>query len=367
MADTSAINELIASKKVIVLLGAGGVGKTTSSIALALLAAKAGRRVGLLSIDPAKRLATALGIRLGSELRPIAFKGYEDIEGTLEAAMLDQKAVFDEMVERFSSNPKTRKQIFEHSLYQAVSNRFGGALEYMALAKLQRMIDSERYDLIVLDTPPDAHALDFLARPNILAGFMEHKVIQWLIKPFYIAQKLGLQKLVSIGERLAGGIAEVTGVKAMQILAEFIMLMQDVIAGFHAMGEKLTKMLRSTSTGFVVVSTPRSASIRSAISMIDQLTYQEFPLDFLIINRCLPDKVAKCVENQEFDRKFYGDFTPALVALQRSQNIGQELETLLLSRASKMYGTRVGWLRLEEQDFDLHSLEGMFKLADALN
>ena len=195
------ILSLIHDHRFIVTLGSGGVGKTTTAVALAVLAAMEGKKVGLLSIDPAKRLADAMGIKLGSALSPIKIPG-SDMKGSLHGAMLDQKAVFDEMVDRWAPSKSIKEKIYENSIYKEVSANLGGPLEYMALAKLQAMSEDDSFDLIVLDTPPDTHALDFLERPNALSGFTEGGVMTWLIKPFYLAQKLGAGKLLRASGKL---------------------------------------------------------------------------------------------------------------------------------------------------------------------
>lgn len=281
----------LGSSKVVVVLGAGGVGKTTSSIAIALLAAQQGKRVGLISIDPAKRLAAALGISLDGELKPIKLMP-EFAKGRVDAAMLDQKAVFDSMVRRHSPSAKVADKILNNRLYQAASSNLGGALEYMALAKLQQMVDEGGYDTVVIDTPPDSHALDFLSRPNILASFFDNKVMSWLIKPFFLAQKFGLGRVMSAGEKMMGGLAAVTGVKALQMLSEFLLLMQEVLQGFNKSGERLTNILRDPATSFILVSAPRSAALRSAANIARELDERAFRLKFFIINRCMPVATA---------------------------------------------------------------------------
>jgi anion-transporting ArsA/GET3 family ATPase len=275
--------------RVEVLLGAGGVGKTTCSIGLAMAAAQQGQRVALLSIDPAKRVAAALGIPLSGELKKIALPGLD--KGSLSAAILDQKAVFDGMVARYAPTKDTYQQILGNRLYQAISARLGGSLEYMALAKLQELVEERAYDLIVLDTPPDTHALDFLARPNVLENFMENKVMSWLIKPFYLASRLGMGKLFSLGERLMGGIAKVTGMQSLHLIAEFLVLMQQVIAGFHRAGSAIKDTLAHPSTRFVFATTLTPAAGRATTNLARQLEKLGYKADQVIFNRCLPKKL----------------------------------------------------------------------------
>lgn len=278
-----------------VLIGAGGVGKTTCSIGVGIAAARKGKRVAVLSIDPAKRLAAALGIPLTGEFTRIDVGGEKS--GTLDAAILDQKAVFDHMVRRFAPNVETFQKILDNRLYQAISARLSGSLEYMALARLQELVEAELYEVIVLDTPPDTQALDFLNRPNILENFMENKVMSWLIKPFYVASKLGAGRLVSLGEKLMGGIAKVTGVQSLQIVAEFLVLMQQVVAGFHRAGGAIRETLQGENTRFLLVTRLQEASLRSARTFARELYRLGYEIDQVVFNRALPRNIAEAVAN----------------------------------------------------------------------
>jgi arsenite-transporting ATPase len=287
---------ILPARRVIVLLGAGGVGKTTTSIAVALAAAHQGRRVALLSIDPAKRLAAALGLTLGNQLKRIQMPaGLGSGGGSVDAAMLDHKAVFDDMVRKHAPNEQTAERILANSIYQAASTNLIGPLEYMALAKLQELSEDHRYDLVVLDTPPDTHALDFLARPNVLAGFFENKVMGWLIKPFVIAGRFGLGRLMTAGEKLMGGVAKVTGFAALHKFADFLILVQEVIEGFNRSGERVVQLLHRETTGFFLVTTPTKTSARSATNIAGELAKLGYGLDLVAVNRCLPEPVAAAV------------------------------------------------------------------------
>ena len=289
---------LFRDARTVITVGAGGVGKTTCSIAIALLGAYQGKRVGLLSIDPAKRLAQAMGLGFSSKLTevtlPSSFKG----RGSLHAVMLDQKVVFDEMVLRFSPSETVARKILDNKLYQVVSKNLGGPLEYMALAKLEKMVSGGEFDLVVLDTPPDTHAIDFMMRPNILSGFMENKVMTWLIKPFYLAQRFGVQKIFQAGERMMGGVATVLGIKALNVVAEFLVLMEDVISGFHRSGQAVVKIMRDPSTRFMLVTMPTPAAMRSTKHLAQQLSEQGFALDTLVVNQMLPASVTASLKTK---------------------------------------------------------------------
>lgn len=349
--------------KVIVALGSGGVGKTTTAAALAVLAAKQGKRVGLLSIDPAKRLADAMGIKLGSRLTQVNFDSKHQITGRLDAAMLDQKAVFDEMVTRWAKSEEIKEKIFSNSIYKEVSTNFGGPLEYMALAKLGSMWESQDYDLIILDTPPDVHALDFLERPNILSGFVEGGVMTWMVKPFYMAHKLGAGRLLKAGGKLMAGVSSVTGVKMLQMLSEFLILMEEVIRGFSVTGEAVSKILRNPSTSFILVAGPSKSSLRSAKSLIQELKSKRFPLGGLFVNRCFPSELSSSL-----DRCYSMSNTgPLLDTLSKKRAQSAEIVTALKEIVDHHFDQGSSTVKIEESQQLIQSIDSLLEFAGLLS
>jgi len=354
MTEPSSLRSILEHSRIVVLLGAGGVGKTTSSTVLAVAAARMGRRVALLSIDPAKRLADALGIKLGSEMRPVALP---DCKGELVAAMLDQKVIFDQMVERHAPSPSIARQIKDHPVYVAASTNLSGPLEYMALAKLKDLAEDSRYDLVILDTPPDSHALDFLGRPNVLGGFMGNKMMTLLIKPIPIANRLGLGKLMSAGEKLMGGIAKVTGVSALRSFAEFLILVQEVVQGFHQSGEAIVRLLRREDTSFCMVAVPTSASSRSSLSVAEELFKLGYSCDLVLLNRCLPADVRVALENMT-DISSGSEMEVLHRRLLAENHVRRRLADLAKGSAA--------FLTIPEQPFEIHSLSSLITMADSV-
>lgn len=347
----------IKDARVIVALGAGGVGKTSTAIAAAVLAARLGRRVALLSIDPAKRLAAALGMPLGNQLRRVALPN--GVSGSLDAAMLDQKAVFDQMVRRHAPSDQVAEKILAHPLYQACSTNLAGPLEYLALAKLQELAEDHRYDLIVLDTPPDTHALEFLARPNVLAAFVDNKVIGWLIKPFLVASKFGLSKVMGAGEKLMGGIAKVTGMQALRTFAEFFVLMQEVIAGFNAAGEKTLRLLHDAKTRFLVVTLPTLAAERGTKNLALELEKFGYPVGLLLFNRCLPGAVAAAAMALD-------PADPAGRVLKKRAQGEAEVQKSLVAKLRRRWPEALVGV-IEDQDQEIGTLAAVIRLAERLD
>jgi anion-transporting ArsA/GET3 family ATPase len=352
----SPVERMLRSQRVVIVIGGGGVGKTTSSVALAIHAARLGRRVALLSIDPAKRLAAALGIQLGHELRPVMFPESSGIKGVLHAAMLDQKAVFDSMVRKHAPSPHIADKILRDPLYVAASTNLSGPLEYMALARLQELAESPDWDLVVLDTPPDSHALDFLARPNVLSGFIENKVIGRLLKPIVLAGRIGLGGVAAVSEKLLGGVTSITGFGALRSFGEFILLMQEVIEGFHRSGERVLEILRRDSTSFVLVCVPHKAAARAAEALSRELRSMGYELEGAVFNRCLPRAVIQDLEKVSSEE---------LVILKaRAKSEDQVIDKLSHEIHARQDSERLWELRVDEQTEDIHSIAGILKFSE---
>lgn len=357
--------KLVERSRVIICLGSGGVGKTTSSVTLALLGAKMGKKVGLLSIDPAKRLADALGISLGSDLKKVDLRN-QGLPGEVHAAMLDQKAVFDEMVDRFSKTSEIRQRIYDNSIYKQVSTNLGGPLEYMALAKLQKMTDDPSFDLIVLDTPPDTHALDFLMRPNVLSGFMEKGVINWLIKPFLLAQKLGAAKILRVGGKMMSGISAITGINMLKMLSEFLVLMEDVIKGFNVAGEKVSRILREDTTSFILVAAPHNAAVRSAENLLNELGANHYRLGGLLINRCFPKQMSQSLDEWKSNTDDLSLYAPGFKMLDALRTNQLALVDKLKNLKNHRFGADVPAIMVEERKQMIHTVEHVLAFASAV-
>ncbi|MCB9228724.1 MAG: ArsA family ATPase [Deltaproteobacteria bacterium] len=350
------------NKKVLILLGAGGVGKTSCSLGLALSIAQTGARVGLISIDPAKRLAAAIGLRSGEGLKEILRPEGSQGRGKVFATMLEPQEVFDEMVRRHAKSEKAAERILCHPLYEAASRRLAGPAEYMALARLRDMINNPELDMVIVDTPPDQQALDFLSKPDILASFRENKVMHWLVLPIHMAGKFGASRLFSVSEKLMGGLARITGIEALKKMAEFLMLLEQVIDGFHKASEGILETLRSQKTAFLLVSACHSTSLRTARHLATQLHRQKYPLAGIFFNRCLPDDIRASLKRTEKQANPH----PWLKSLQQRRKMEDEgIESFLSWSSGSM---RPGLLlRIPEQQDCIHSREALCAFSAAFN
>src|SRR5215510_10224517 len=277
---------------IIVCCGSGGVGKTTTSAALALRAAERGRKVVVLTIDPARRLAQSMGIeQLDNTPRPVTglrTNGRGNRKGgSLDAMMLDMKRTFDEVVET-QATPEKARQILDNPFYVALSSSFAGTQEYMAMEKLGQIHhDAQRdgtYDLIVVDTPPSRSALDFLDAPERLSSFLDGRFIRMLLTP-----ARGPARMMSAGVGLiTGALNKVLGTQVLRDMQTFVAAFDTLFGGFRQRAQKTFELLQADGTAFLVVAAPEPDALREAAYFVERLSEDEMPLAGLVVNRASP-------------------------------------------------------------------------------
>ena len=285
------IDAMIADKgvEIVVCCGSGGVGKTTTAAALGLRAAEAGRRVVVLTIDPAKRLAQALGLtELDNTPRPVG--GIDTSQsGSLDAMMLDMKRTFDEVVIAHA-DPGKAEQILENPFYQAVSSSFAGTQEYMAMEKLGQLKDTadsmpDGWDLIIVDTPPSRSALDFLDAPNRLGSFLDGRFIRMLTAPAKASGRAGL-KVFGLGVQLVSNtMAKILGGQFLGDVQSFVAALDTMFGGFRERADLTYQLLSRQGTSFLVVAAPERDALREASFFVDRLQADGMPLSGLVVNR----------------------------------------------------------------------------------
>jgi anion-transporting ArsA/GET3 family ATPase len=277
---------------IIVCCGSGGVGKTTTSAALALRAAERGRRVVVLTIDPARRLAQSMGIEaLDNTPRPVAGVPGGPDGGALDAMMLDMKRTFDEVVEGQAS-PEKAKQILENPFYIALSSSFAGTQEYMAMEKLGQIhADARRdgtYDLIVVDTPPSRSALDFLDAPERLSSFLDGRFIKLLLAP-----ARGPARLMTAGLTIVtNALTKVLGAQVLRDMQTFVAAFDTLFGGFRQRAQKTFELLQADGTAFLVVAAPEPDALREAAYFVERLSEDDMPLAGLVVNRASPEPIG---------------------------------------------------------------------------
>jgi anion-transporting ArsA/GET3 family ATPase len=280
------LGERLAGKRVVICAGSGGVGKTTTSAALAMGLAAEGRKVAVVTIDPAKRLADSLGLEdLDNEPRlvdPKRFKGHGvDMQGELWAMMLDAKRTFDELIDRLAPDDKTRDEVLANRIYQELSSAVAGSQEFTAIAKLYDLDRSNQFDVLVLDTPPSRNALDFLDAPDRLTGFLEGRALKVFLAPTGLAAKVmgrGTSVVFSVLRR-------VTGVDLLEDLSTFFRAMGGMIDDIAERGRHVKALLSDAGTTFVLVTSPERDPVEEAIYFHHRLREQRLPFGGVIVNR----------------------------------------------------------------------------------
>ncbi len=267
--------------RIVVCCGAGGVGKTTTSAALAMAAAEAGRTVVVLTIDPARRLAQSLGlVELDNEPRRV---DVPEVKGELHAMMLDMKRTFDDVVVAHST-PERAQQILENPFYQTLSSSFAGTQEYMAMEKLGQLRAGDRWDLIVVDTPPSRSALDFLDAPNRMSRFLDGTMIRLLTAPSRTGFKIASASFLFFSRI----ISKILGGQLLRDISSFVAALDTMFGGFRERATATYELLRRPGTWFVVVATPEPDALREASYFVDRLSAEEMPLAGLVLNRTHP-------------------------------------------------------------------------------
>ncbi|WP_024800987.1 ArsA family ATPase [Nocardia sp. BMG51109] len=268
--------------RVVVCCGSGGVGKTTTAAAIALRAAERGRKVAVLTIDPARRLAQSLGVNdLGNVPQRVDLG--PEVTGELYAMMLNMRRTFDEMVLEHTG-PEKAEQIFGNPFYQTVASSFGGTQEYMAMEKLGQLASERTWDLIVVDTPPSRNALDFLDAPKRLGNFLNGRMIRVIMAP-----GRGVGRFVTGAMSLAvRGVSTVVGGQMLKDASLFLQSLESMFGGFQDRANRTYEMLSRPGTHFLVVAAAEPDALREASFFVDRLSTDRMPLAGLVLNRTHP-------------------------------------------------------------------------------
>ncbi|HEY6625143.1 MAG TPA: ArsA-related P-loop ATPase [Acidimicrobiales bacterium] len=287
-AKSGSIDGLLAAKEIVIACGPGGVGKTTTAAAAAVMAAvQQGGKVLVLTVDPAKRLADALGLEgIGNAERRVPDEVFRASglrsRGELWVAMLDTKESWDDLIRRHAPDHQTRDEILANPLYQNISGRFVQSHDYIAMERLYEIHSEGDYDLIVVDTPPTRNALDFLDAPQRLADFFSSRLLRWLIVPYR-------SKLVNAATKPFYQIADrILGTQFLADISEFFILFQSMYDGFVERAEAVGRLLSDRRTTFMVVSTLEAVPLREAEFFARELTDRHLHLGAIVLNKVLP-------------------------------------------------------------------------------
>lgn len=287
----SYLNEAIMTKRVILLCGSGGVGKTTTAAAIAIRGALEGRKTIVVTIDPAKRLANSLGLKeLGNKPQRIDISSIHRSNKAKElwGMMLDTKRTFDELIEKYAPDKKTYEKILSNNIYKHLSSTLAGSQEYMAMEKLYELYQEKEYDLIVVDTPPSRHALDFLDAPQKLADFLDESIFKFFIIPTSKLGSIGLRFFSWSGAIVLKVIERLTGLEPLEDLSEFLVNFQNMYGGFKQRAEDVSGFLKRDETSFLLITTPTHIALEEAKYFYKHLKENQMPFGGFVVNRVNP-------------------------------------------------------------------------------
>ncbi len=284
---TSTLVDIIETKRLVVCCGSGGVGKTTIAAALGVASARAGKRALVLTIDPAKRLANALGLEALAS-RPQLIRLPSKGPGSLHAAQLDAKRTFDDIITRFAPDAQTRKAILENPLYKQLSSMIAGSQEYMAMEKLYELSQEEAWDFLILDTPPARNAMDFLDAPQRMVRAITDSVLKYFVRPSLYAGRLGSRAFGHVSKRLVDTLGRFTGVQFIHEVFDLVSSTVSLLDGFRQRAAATEKLLKEDTTAFLLITSPRPAAIADAHRFHERFTKHKLPLSGCIINRVHP-------------------------------------------------------------------------------
>ncbi|MCC7076482.1 MAG: ArsA family ATPase [Acidimicrobiia bacterium] len=388
--DVLGFEGLLAAKEIVVFCGSGGVGKTSCAAAAgAMAASQLGGKVLVLTVDPARRLATALGLEgIGNverEVPPELFMeaGHEP-RGRLYAAMLDTKRSWDELVHRHAPDEETAYKILENPLYHNITARFVNAHEYIAMERLYELHQTGQWDLIIVDTPPSRSAIDFLEAPTRMAEFFGGRFLKLITLPYRAGGRVGA-RVLDVAARPFYRLADrVLGSDFMQRLGEFFLYFQSMYDGFVERAEEVERLLHDRRTTFAVVTTPEAAPLREAEFFCEKLDEFGFDLGALVLNRVLPDylrdpagaEAAEVLRHpralaeklaDEFPDLLTPDITESVLGTISDNFQNFSLVAMREAEEKRRLGTAVGAIvQIPHLDHDVADLDGLLEIGAAM-
>jgi anion-transporting ArsA/GET3 family ATPase len=353
------IAERLEGKRVCIVAGSGGVGKTTTAAALALGLARRGARVAAVTIDPAKRLASSLGLEeLGNAPRRVPLG---DAPGELWAMQLDAKRTFDELIERLAPDERTRDEVLANRIYQELSGAVAGSQEFTAIAKLYELDREGGFDMLVLDTPPSRNALDFLDAPERLTGFFEGRALRMLLAPTGLAARV-----VGRGTGVVFGVLRrVTGVDLLEDLSVFFRALGGLIDGFRERAAGVGALLADPGTTFLVVTSPEREPVEEAIFFRGKLREAGLPFGGLLVNRvhpAVPAEEAPGALEAELAGPLGAGLAAKVAATVADARALAERDAAAVARLRAELGERDPVL-VPQLDGDVHDVAGLERVA----
>jgi anion-transporting ArsA/GET3 family ATPase len=346
---------LLEQQTVIVCVGAGGVGKTTTAAALALEAAQRGRRVCVVTIDPARRLSDAMGFdpdrAIGNEPQQIDVAA----KGELWAVMLDTSTTFDGLIRSYAPSEEQAQNILTNDFFRNIADSMSGAHEYMAMEKLYELHNDERFDLVVVDTPPTSNAIDFLEAPDRITQFLDHRLYKILVTPTG-----GLARVVNFAAQgFLRTVARIVSASVVDDAIEFFAAFDGMEEGFRGRAVAVHDLLIADDTSFVLVTVPRNDTVEDAATFIETLADADIAVDAIVVNRVHPS-----FGSDRLDDHGDGPLAPFITVLHDSQAVAAGQDTVLATLTDELPAGAV--VKIPFLDTDVHDLDGLASLAQWL-
>ena len=372
------MKDLLKNNKLLICVGAGGVGKTSMSATIGLQAALSGRKVLVLTIDPAKRLANSLGLKeFGNQETKIDLSMMGDVSGELWAMMLDGKKTFDDLIDKLADNEQTKERILNNNIYRGITDTIVGNQEYMATEKLYDVFSSDRYDLIVLDTPPVKNALDFLDSPGRMARFVDKRIMKWFLSSK--EKKRGFfNRIISVtSSALFKLLGNIFGQDFLEDIAIFFINFRDLYEGFQERHSAVEELFRSKDTAFLIVCAPHRPALEVADFFLKELEKRGMNMPGIIANQChiakhdnldpqqeLSDIVNACAADTK-------EHTASILLARmkashrRLRNLAQEEQRLLSILRNKLNKNQK-MLKIPRFHGEVHDIFALKKVGDTL-
>jgi anion-transporting ArsA/GET3 family ATPase len=351
-----AIEGLASERAIVVCCGSGGVGKTTTAAAIALEGAKRGRRACVVTIDPAKRLADALGL---AELTNQPGKIDGPWPGELWALMLDTKSTFDELVTRYAASPDQARGILDNRLYRNIAGALSGTQEYMAMEKLYELNNSGDFDLIVIDTPPTRNALDFLDAPRRLTRFLDNRIFRLLVMP----TRAYLKAVSFATQAFLRTVSKVVGSEVVTDAMNFFQAFEGMEEGFRLRAQAVLELLSQPSTAFVLVAAPRRDAVEEALYFAGRLHESGIAVQSLVVNRLHP-RFGTGADDDVMASLAGTEYASLAQNLTDFRNIASREESYFAALVDQVAPAPVA--RIPFLAGDVHDLEGLRVIGDHL-
>ena len=354
----TSLESLVTDRAIVVCCGSGGVGKTTAAAALALEGARRGRRACVVTIDPAKRLADALGLE---SLTNTAGRVEVDAPGELWALMLDTKSTFDALIARYAGAPEQAERILNNRMYRNIAGALSGTQEYMAMEKLYELHDEGNFDLIVIDTPPTRNALDFLNAPRRLTRFLDNRLFRIVVMP-----TRAYLKAVSVAtQAFLRTISRVVGNQVVGDAIAFFQAFEGMEEGFRTRAQAVLELLSDKDTAFVLVASPRRDAVEEAAFFAQRLEESAINVDALVVNRVHPQFETERSGARERARTLHGTpLGPLYENLADFAEIAEREEAYYADLTERLTGAVV--VKVPFLADDVHDLDGLATVAGYL-